>query len=178
MRFSFLTILLFNLLLFSCKKQDIPEKKIEKSTHKEVSKISVYEKVEFVSKYKFSDFPVNLIQAKKSNIKINTNDNSFTKQYESMIKQTFEKEEVNFAGKYVVNYWGCGSNCAVGIAINGQNGKLVKLPDGDGGYDFKVNSRLLIINPPDSLNYYIKDCPYCKPELYLLDTIKGKFIKL
>jgi len=178
MKFKIFQILIFFSLFYGCKKENnVPKNTAKENTEKLVVK-SEFERIKFVTKYKFDDFPVIKIDSKKLNLKLNTNINSFTKSYKTMINESFEFEEINFAGKYVLNYWGCGSPCAVGIAINARNGKLIEIPTSSVGYQFQKNSRLLIVNPPDSLNYYIKDCAYCKPELYLLDTIKNKFIKL
>lgn len=57
----------------------------------------------------------------------------------------------NFAGKYVLTYWGCGTSCQKVAAIDVETGKVF-LP-GDGGASagvcFQRDSRLLIINPID-----------------------------
>ncbi|MCL9810071.1 hypothetical protein [Flavobacterium luminosum] len=157
--------------------QTINKEKAKKVEEKKVKK-TYFERTKFVTKYKFDQFPVNKIETEKTKLILNTNQNAFSKRYKTMIKQTFEKEAINFAGKYVVNYWGCGSPCQIGIAINAKNGKLIEIPSASAGYEFQKNSRLLITNPPDSLDYYIKDCAWCEPELYVLDTLKNKFVKL
>ncbi|MFL9829626.1 hypothetical protein ACSV4D_12345 [Flavobacterium sp. ARAG 55.4] len=168
-------ILIFFILIYGCKKDNYLQQNVP--IKKNINKLECG-KIKFETKYKFDSFPVKKILSTKSNLELNTNISTFSRYYKTRIKQSFEKEEINFAGKYIINYWGCGSPCAVGIAINAQNGKLIEIPASSVGYEFKINSRLLIVNPPDSVGYYSKDCAYCKPELYLLDTIKSKFVKL
>lgn len=65
---------------------------------------------------------------------------------------------VNFAGRYIIAGWGCGTGCTNAAIINARNGKVL-WPDefmnidasyGDGysekQLDFRKNSRLLIIH--------------------------------
>ena len=178
MKYKIFQILIFLALFYGCKKENNFPKIIAEKNSEKLVIMSDSEKIKFVTKYKFDDFPVIKIDSKKMKVQLNTNINSFTKSYKTMINESYESEEINFAGKYILNYWGCGSPCAVGIAINTRNGKLIEIPASSVGYQFQKNSRLLIVNPPDSLDYYIKDCVYCKPELYLLDTLKYEFVKL
>jgi len=166
------------ILVVSCDKNNLSQTKALEKKVDLRSKNNVLEKIKYTRKYKFEDFPVNKIETKNPKVVINTNVNSFTKRYRTMIKKTFKDVDINFAGKYIIDYWGCGSPCGIGITINGLNGKLIELPPSSVGYRFKKDSRLLIVNPPDSLGYIIKDCFYCVPEFYHLDTLKSKFIKL
>lgn len=179
MKSSTLLFLILNtILVISCNKNNPSQTKTLEKKEKQKLKSKGLEKIKYISKYKFEEFPVNKIETKNSKVIINTNINSFTRHYRTMIRETFKNLNVNFAGKYIIDYWGCGSPCGIGIAINGVNGKLIELPPASVGYRFKKESRLLIVNPPDSLGYIIKDCFYCVPEFYHLDTLKSKFIKL
>ncbi|MGC4128939.1 MAG: hypothetical protein QM564_05125 [Bergeyella sp.] len=181
MKNRFLISIIFSVMAIGCDKKDSLSKISTPNKTEQKPKSKYLEREKFVTKYKFEDFPVNKIEEKNPKLKINTNVSSYTKMYRTMIKQSFEKNETNFAGKYIIDYWGCGSPCATGIAINGKNGKLIEIPSASAGYDspykFRKDSRLLIINPPDSLGYYISGGVY-DPELYYLDTLKSKFIKL
>jgi len=165
-------------LVTSCNKNNPSQSKTQVKKENQKSKNNGFEKIKYISKYRFEDFPVNKIETKNPKVIINTNVNSFTRRYRTMIKEMFKNMDVNFSGKYIIDYWGCGSPCGIGIAINGINGKLIELPPSSVGYRFKKDSRLLIVNPPDSLGYIIKDCSYCEPEFYHLDTLKSKFVKL
>jgi hypothetical protein len=49
----------------------------------------------------------------------------------------------NFAGKYVVSTWGCGSGCVGSAVVNAESGKILNYGLTSTGYDFSVDSRLL-----------------------------------
>ena len=178
-----LTILLISFLLYNCENKKSQQKEIliiQKKSTEDLNEIKTQKtgKIKYSFKFKFEDFPVHKYPSKKTNLKLNLKSSSFAKRYKTMINQTYQNLEINYAGKYIVDYWGCGSPCAVGIAINSQNGKLIELPSSSVGYKFRKDSRLLILNPPDSSGYYIEDCSFCVPEYYVLDTLKIIFTKL
>ncbi|SEE40833.1 hypothetical protein SAMN05519104_6023 [Rhizobiales bacterium GAS188] len=64
------------------------------------------------------------------------------------------KEEPNFAGNYVLEYWGCGTTCLMGAVIDVATGEITWLPfticcamSVDPGFqaiNFKPNSRLVV----------------------------------
>jgi hypothetical protein len=64
------------------------------------------------------------------------------------------KEEPNFAGNYVLTYWGCGTSCVMGAVIDVATGEVTWLPFSvccatsvDPGFqpiNFKPNSRLVV----------------------------------
>ena len=65
------------------------------------------------------------------------------------------KDNINFAGRFILTGWGCGTGCSHGAVIDGKTGR-VYFPDelmGVSGYDgpdgetftFRRDSRLLII---------------------------------
>ncbi len=174
----FFQTLLIIILLCGCDKNNPQPTKTIIKNEKQEKKNQDLDKIKHISKYKFEDFPINKTEQKNQKLKLNTNLNSFTRHYRTMIREAFENLDVNFAGKYIIDYWGCGSPCGVGITINAVNAKLIELPSSSVGYRFQKDSRLLIVNPPDSLGYIMKDCFYCEPEFYHLDTLKSKFIKL
>jgi hypothetical protein len=82
------------------------------------------------------------------------------------------QENPNFAGRYVISVWGCGTGCAQGVAVNVATGKVVWLPgsfvfeplDAE-RYEFRLDSRLLIVRGHDSEN---DETPYA-PRCYVLD---------
>jgi hypothetical protein len=78
--------------------------------------------------------------------------------YRTNLKKALSNGKVNFAGKYILTYWGCGSGCAQGAIIDGQTGNVffpvemqgiyaggVELGDHD-MLEYKNNSNLLIIH--------------------------------
>jgi hypothetical protein len=64
------------------------------------------------------------------------------------------REEPNFAGNYVLTYWGCGTSCVMGAAFDTATGEVIWLPfsvccamSTDPGFqpiNFKPNSRLVV----------------------------------
>ncbi len=130
----------------------------------------------FITSYNFKDFPVNNVVLKDSSIQVKINNTEFGRRFKTMIKQSFEYGNTNFAGKYILNYWGCGSPCALGIIIDVENGNIVELPVSSAGYKYEIKSRMLIVNPPDSLNFYYDSFIY-QPEIFVLDTINRMFIE-
>ena len=78
------------------------------------------------------------------------------------------KKGPNFAGKYTVVTWGCGSSCqSVGI-INAETGSVYMLKSpAEAGVKFQLNSRLLIVNPPE--NFSANEPGRMKTRYYLWD---------
>jgi hypothetical protein len=63
----------------------------------------------------------------------------------------------NFAGHYIVTYWGCGSGCVVGAIINARSGRVFMMPttlccwgfDVDDNFrpiEYRQNSKLIILS--------------------------------
>lgn len=73
----------------------------------------------------------------------------------STFRTVLKKAEANgpnFAYKYTIADWGCGTECHSLAVIDSSNGK-VYFPDigYNVGIDFDINSRLLIVNPPKDI---------------------------
>lgn len=154
------------------------ESKIEKSgTVKE-------EKIPFKTKYKFEDFKVEVEEIKEPYVKPNfDNYQPFAKEtrvaeeetaqipnpktYYTVISNSVEKGP-NFAGSYRFVSVGCGSNCAFSYVVNGKNGKIIGGPFSGFGFDYKIDSNLLIVQPAGEDGYYnCYESGYCQPEIYL-----------
>ena len=120
----------------------------------------------------FSDFKV---KVEKARIKPNLKSHELGRKFRTVIKEECENAESIFAGHYTLAYWGCGSPCQMSVIIDRRNGKIYDSPTAFVGYKFQKDSQMLIVNPPDSLGYYIKDCPYCIPEIYVLNEKTKKF---
>jgi hypothetical protein len=69
------------------------------------------------------------------------------------VLQQGAKQGPNFAGKYTVVTWGCGTSCqAIGI-INAQTGSVYMLDrPAEAGVKFQLDSRLLVVNPPTNIS--------------------------
>lgn len=101
-------------------------------------------------KPQFTDYTVNKIyQGKSAKLLIKSD---FEKDYKTRLNWAL-KEKPNFAGEYVITYWGCGAGCRVHSIINKRTGEV--LDDGFGGEigpyleQFKLNSKLIISHGPE-----------------------------
>lgn len=103
----------------------------------------------------YSQFPAKA--EKKTAKKVNLESHSEAKFYRTNLKNALANSEVNFAGKYILTYWGCGSGCTQGAIIDVQTGNAffpvelqgvyaggIELGDHD-MLEYKKNSNLLII---------------------------------
>jgi hypothetical protein len=67
----------------------------------------------------------------------------------------------NFAGHYSVVDWGCGSGCQNFAIVDSINGKVFHTPgiNSQAGQSFRLDSRLLIMNPVESFGITgVEDC--------------------
>lgn len=56
------------------------------------------------------------------------------------------KEGINFAGKYTLITWGCGSTCQSGVIVDRTNGKIYDDYLTAYGSEFRKDSKLIILN--------------------------------
>lgn len=95
---------------------------------------------------------------KKTAKKVNLNSHPKAKEYRTRLKGALANSEINFAGKYILTYWGCGTACIQAGVIDAQTGTVylpVILQGVTQGYnpafedhemiEFKKNSKLLMI---------------------------------
>ncbi|WP_242918319.1 hypothetical protein [Pontibacter liquoris] len=94
--------------------------------------------------------------------------------YRSALREGL-KEGVNFAGKYTVVSVGCGTSCQTHYVIDRETGMVLDKVQSSMGARFNANSRLLIVNPPDSTIDY-SQCHDCSPQAY--EFVDGKLKKV
>jgi len=58
------------------------------------------------------------------------------------------KQDINFAGKFVVVEWGCGTACQAGAMIDTSTGVVYAIPTSEYGKEYTGSSSLFIVNPP------------------------------
>jgi hypothetical protein len=80
-------------------------------------------------------------------------------------------EGINFAGKYTVLTIDCGSNCQQHFIVDRESGKITDRIQSSIGAKYSLNSRIFIVNPPDSTIDY-SNCNYCTPQAYVLENNK------
>ncbi|RDV16401.1 hypothetical protein DXT99_04145 [Pontibacter diazotrophicus] len=91
-----------------------------------------------------------------------------TRTYRTALREGLE-EGVNFAGRYTVVTVGCGTNCQQHYVVDRETGKVLDKLQSSIGAKFTPNSRLFIVNPPDSTVRY-GECRDCTPEAYVFEN--------
>lgn len=131
--------------------------------------------VKFMS-HPFTEYAVAPIEIKFAK-KLDFSNYEFKKMFRTAIENDIKENGVNFAGHFCFAYWGCGSPCKESAVVDLNTGKVYNgLPSGI-GYSFKKDSRLVIVNPPDSTNWYDITVPYAVPEEFEWTGTEFKRIK-
>src|SRR5262249_53275288 len=78
-------------------------------------------------------------------------------------------EGPNFAGHMIVATWGCGTSCQTVALIDARNGRVYFGPTAAAGVKHRLDSRLLVVNPPEEIKEAFSDQPpdWVKPEYYV-----------
>ncbi len=96
---------------------------------------------------KFEDFPATEFSDNK-NIVVDVNSDPIGKIYSTAIRYSVKYNGINFAGKYSIADWGCGSGCQDGVIVDADTGHIYLLPEiMVNGYESRKGSRLLVQNP-------------------------------
>ena len=132
----------------------------------EKDKIS-YASFKFEPYISFNDFKVRLIDNRKY-AELDLKSNKGANYFRTILREAYNADTANFAGHYTFVFWGCGSPCQSSMLIDRKTGKIYDAPEASLGYDFRANSRMLIVNPTDSDGFY-DDCAFCKPIIYIFD---------
>ena len=74
---------------------------------------------------------------------------------------------VNFAGHFCFVYWGCGSPCKLSAVVDMKTGIVYNGVPSSIGYAFKKNSKVLVLNPPDTNGWYDKNISHQIPKQYV-----------
>ena len=78
----------------------------------------------------------------------------FKKMFITATKEDVSKNGVNFAGQFCLASWGCGSPCHLSAIVDLTTGMVYTGPESAIGYKFKKHSKIIIVDPPDSLGWY------------------------
>lgn len=97
--------------------------------------------------YKFEDYPARkVLNGSPAPVDFSTRPEART--FKTAILGAVAKG-VDFAGHYKVASWGCGTSCQMSAIIDLESGRIVEYAIGSAlGLEYRVNSRLLIVNPP------------------------------
>lgn len=140
----------------------------------DVRKIS-HAQIRYAPGLTFDNFPADtVVHGKYSDIDLRSND--WASNYRTALRKAYDSDSANFAGHYTFVSFGCGSTCLTSFIIDRRNGKVYNSPSAETGYEFRVDSRMLLVNPPDSEGYYF-DCSYCKPIAYIFNEQTKTFEK-
>ena len=140
----------------------------------------------------YSQFPAR-VEA-KSAVRINLKSHPEAKHYRTNLRNALANSDVNFAGKYILVSWGCGSGCSQGAIIDTRTGNVFFPNELQGVYaggltlgehdmlEFKKNSFLLLIygysgsgfNPETPTHHGIYYYQWTGKVLKLLKFVKVK----
>lgn len=115
----------------------------------------------------FGDYPVKEKFTGKLPSKLNFKTCSFGARYKTYSTEAAQRG-ARFAGHYAFAEMGCGAPCQIGTIVDLTNGNVYSCPEAICGYEYRVDSRILVVNPPDSNGLYTANLAYdCKPQQYL-----------
>jgi len=112
----------------------------------------------------FKDFPVTEKFKGKPAKELNFSTCKYGKLYKTASKKALKSGAV-FAGRFAFASISCGSGCYSSTVIDMKTGKVYDGPHASSGYQYKLNSRLLIINPPPPGGFYTP-CEECEPLMF------------
>lgn len=100
-----------------------------------------------------------------------TNTNAL--QFVTKIKEG-AKNGPNFAGKYTIVTWGCGTSCQSSAILDTENGKIITLGIISAyGISYRLDSNLLIINPKENIPESLLNENTYPNEHYPLGSVPG-----
>ncbi|MBC7850146.1 MAG: hypothetical protein H7Y31_10445 [Chitinophagaceae bacterium] len=114
---------------------------------------------------RFVNFKVKVEKIKKKPLKLNYSTSKFAKLYRAATLLAV-KQGVDFGGAYAFASIPCGLGCYSSTLTDMRNGKVYDGPHASFGYEFKTDSKLLIVNPPSADGFY-EACEDCEPQLWL-----------
>jgi hypothetical protein len=72
----------------------------------------------------------------------------------------------DFAGHLAVVWWGCGSPCKQAALVDVRTGSISAIVDASLGAAYRLDSRLFVVDPPDSAGCYDPRAAYGWPVYY------------
>ena len=98
--------------------------------------------------YRFEDFPAERYEGTVADVDFSTAEGA--QKFKTVISGAVAGE-ANFAGRYVIAEWGCGTSCQDHAIVDLATGKVVRYGLLSAhGLEFTADSRLLIVNSPQS----------------------------
>ena len=159
----------------SCHSKESNKLAIPVLPKQQIDKADTHHRKLFLPSIVYNRYLIDTFSGNKANINLSSNPTA--QRFHSNITWSITNFGSNFSGHFNLARWGCGTNCINGAITDLQTGLVYDIPPASLDYQFRSNSRLLVINPPDTSGYF-DDCSYCKPELWLWNDIKKMFEKL
>lgn len=131
--------------------------------------------IRFTPYISFEDYKVEIIDNSKL-ASLDLSSHKYGRMFRTNLREAYKEEQANFGGHYTLATWGCGSPCQQSLLIDRYTGKIYDTPTSNVGVDFRHNSKMLIVNPPEEDGYYW-DCPFCIPEIYVFNEKTKEFVK-
>lgn len=96
----------------------------------------------------FSDFPSETLAVKKAPLVLERGTRAW--EFRTVVRGAYKEGAINFNGRYVTFDIGCGLSCQFWVFIDASTGRVF-VPEGVSslGAEFRLDSRLFVINPPD-----------------------------
>jgi hypothetical protein len=108
----------------------------------------------FVDSFTFDKYMVSEIYEGKIAKLDQANYKNYSKEIRELIISQYNKHQrPDFAGHYIIVTWACGSTCQMNAIIDAKTGKTISSFNTALGIDFKINSCLIILNPPSYRSY-------------------------
>jgi hypothetical protein len=98
---------------------------------------------------KFSDYSVSEVyKGKNAPVRIDSDSRLF----KTRLRWAVRNQKPNFAGRYILTFWGCGTSCIQGAAIDAKTGTVywwgfsTASIDAEEKVKYRLNSRLIIFH--------------------------------
>ena len=139
-------------IFFSCSSKETTNAAIAVPDKPTIAKADTVRREKFYAPIQYAKYGVDTFTGKRAAIDYSSNRTA--RRFRSAINGSIEKFGMNFAGRYNLARWGCGTSCQNGAITDLKTGKVYDIPSASLDYEFRNDSRLLVVNPPDSAGYY------------------------
>lgn len=158
----------------STKEKTLEKTNIPDTNSNESNDIYSSETKHFMMKRHFEDFAVDSVDHNIT-APLDLSSHKLGQLYRTIIKGNYNEIGVNFAGHFCLASWGCGSSCYESVVVDTRTGKISDGISSAWGYDFRKESKMIIVNPPDSNGMYDESPIYGGPRVYVFDEATKTF---
>lgn len=162
-------------LFFSCRSKETNNAVAAVPNNPTIGTVDTVRQKKFTKPIQYDKFTVDTFTCKQAGI--NYSSNKTARRFRSAINLSIDNFGMNFAGHYNLSRWGCGTSCQNGAITDLQTGHVYDIPTASLDYEFRKDSRLLVVNPPDSTGFY-DYCSYCEPEFWVWNENKKTIEKI